>query len=100
MSDRVTELERLASDLAGRDDVASAWLARSFQTRVLFVEVPADATLPDGVRTRVRDAGLAGVNEVYDPDAGEPPAFTGRVGTRDQYRFVDVRDRTAQTQHI
>lgn len=96
--DRVTELERFAASLEAHEGVVSAWLAKSFEDRVLFLEVPSGEPVPDDVRERIREAGLAGMNEVYGLD-GEA-AFAGNVGNREQYRFVDVGDRTAQTTPI
>ena len=100
MTECVTELEGLAADLATHDRVEAAWLAKSFEDRVLFVEVATDEPLPAAVDDRVRKAGLVGANRVYDLASADSPAFAGRVGKRDQYRFVDVRDRTAQTAPI
>jgi hypothetical protein len=96
--DRVTELKRLAGRLEDDGAVEAAWLAKSFQDRVVFVEVPAGDPLPEAVRDRLREAGLRGVNDAYGlaDDAG----FAGDVGDRTQHRFVDVRDRTSQTAPI
>lgn len=77
MIDRVTELEGLVADLTAHARGEAARFAKSFQDRVLFVEVVADEPLPAAVDDCVQGAGFVGANCDYDLTSAESPAFTG-----------------------
>lgn len=92
MSDRREELRALADDVASRDDVQDAWLAKSFSDRLFVVEVPPDAEMPAAVESELHDAGLRGAEEVYDADAPHA-GYAGQLDDGVRYRYVDCKTR-------
>jgi hypothetical protein len=97
--DRSRRLQRLTEELAGTDDVADAWTAKSFTDRLLVVEVDAGRDLPDRVRRRLREHDLVGYNEVHDVSAPDP-SFSGDVDDRRRHRFVDLRARGEMQSYV
>ena len=87
--DRRETLEALAETLADRETVAGAWVANSFENRLLFVEVAPGERLPADVRKRIEAHGLRGANDAYGIEGGED-SFMGSVGNGDQHCFLDV----------
>jgi len=87
--DRRETLEALAETLADREAVTRAWVANSFENRLLFVEVAREEGLPTDVRERIEAHGLRGANDAYGIEGGED-SFMGAVGDGDQHCFLDV----------
>ncbi len=93
MTDRAAELSALAERIAARGDVRDAWTAKSFTDRIIVVEVPPDAALPDEVERALRERDCRGADEVYGVDGAESAAFAGDLDDGRRYRFVDERSR-------
>lgn len=93
MSDRATELRRLAQEIADRDGVTDAWTAKSFTDRLFVVEVPPGETLPEAVEREIVAHDCRGADEVYEMDGVDGPDFAGDLEDGRRYRFVDVQSR-------
>jgi len=92
MTDRRERLRELADDLAERDDLGDAYVAKSFTDRLFVVEVPADRSIPGAVTDRLAEHDVYPASEVYEDGDRPQVPFAGADG-HDQYRFVDVRSR-------
>ncbi|WP_276272792.1 hypothetical protein [Haloarcula litorea] len=100
MSDRHGTLRTLADTLSQCEGVADAWTAKSFTDLLVVVEVPPEADLPDAVRSRLRDHGLRGADEVYDTPGAEDAAFAGSLDDGRRYRFVDTESRGEHRSYV
>lgn len=92
MDDRTAELRALAEEVREHEQVADAWLAKSFTDQLFVVDVAADESLPESVESRLAANGLRGANEVYGT-GGPDTSFMGGVGEGTRHQFVDVRTR-------
>lgn len=94
MTDRESELRRLAERVCQREAVADAYLAKSFTDRHLVVDLRGDGTVPADLVDLLAEHDLHGANEVYGHgDDGEGRSFMGEVGDANRHHFVDVRTR-------
>ncbi|WP_246988117.1 hypothetical protein [Halorientalis marina] len=91
-ADREARLRDLADDLRDHDEVADAWLAKSFTDRLFVVDLEPDATLPDELPDRLAEYDLYGANEVYDVSE-DSRSFSGAIAGANRHQFVDVRTR-------
>lgn len=92
MTDRTAELGRLAADLRASEDIADAFLAKSFTDRLLVVDLRPGTSLPPDARAVLADHDLQGAHDVYGTD-GETGSHVGRVDGSPRHRFVDTRTR-------
>lgn len=92
MSDRKTELRRLAAEISENEVIDNAFLAKSFTDRLLVVDVRKGKSVPDDVVETLLDHELRGAESVYGDDE-ESRSFAGTVGDGSRHHFVDVRTR-------
>ena len=92
MTEREAELRGLAAEFRERDDVADAFIAKSFTDRLLILDLECGMTIPEDIVRTLRAHDLIGANEV----SGDPStdiSFAGSVGDATRHQFVDVRTR-------
>ncbi|MFB6137217.1 MAG: hypothetical protein ABEJ42_02605 [Halobacteriaceae archaeon] len=111
MTDRREALESLAADLRERDDVADAFVAKSFTDHLLVLDVHGEA-VPADVRDRLAERDLRGVGEVYGDGEAEdgaaggagapsaPASTAGAVGDATRHQFVDCRTRGEHQSYV
>jgi hypothetical protein len=92
MSDRETELRRLADEIAEHDAVDNAFVAKSFTDQLVVVDCKAGEGFPEAIETRLREHGLAAANDVYATTDGEGSS-AGAVGEATRHQFVDTETR-------
>lgn len=92
MSDRATELRRLAADISEHDAVDDAFVAKSFTDQLVVIDCKAGKELPNAIIERLRDHGLDGANDVYATTDGEGSS-AGAVGNATRHQFVDTETR-------
>mgnify|MGYP006295722857 CR=1 FL=1 len=98
MTDRETELHRLAAELRDHETIDDAFLAKSFTDRHLIVDV-SDDTVPEAVAKRLAEHDLYGADEVYG-DETDARSFAGTVGDGIRLHFVDVRTRDSHQSYV
>lgn len=101
MTDRTERLRDLADELAAREDVADAFLAKSFTDRLLILDVRSDGDVPEAVVDRLEAHDLRGAEGVYgDGDDEDARSVVGDVGDGTRHHFVDVRTRGAHQSYV
>ena len=100
MTDRETELHRLAAELRDHETIDDAFLAKSFTDRLLVVDLnAADRTVPDELVSLLEAHGCRGANEVYGRD-GETRSSTGAFGGATRHQFVDTETRGEHQSYV
>jgi hypothetical protein len=98
MSERRTHLQRLATRVANRSDIADAYTAKSFTDRLFVLEIEGGEGVPDEVVELLCAHDLLPAGEVYgDSDRQKP--FAG-PDDREQYRFVDTQSRGSLQSYV
>lgn len=92
MSDRETELRRLATEISENEGINDAFLAKSFTDRLLVLDVTRGESVPDDVVETLLGHELREAESVYG-DGDESRSFVGTVSDGARHHFVDVRTR-------
>jgi hypothetical protein len=99
VTDRETELRKLAEDLADRGDIRDAFVAKSFTDRLVIVDTPRNQSVPEDARDRLAAHQCYGSESVYGDEA-RGPDFAGDVGDATRHHFVDIETRGSHQSYV